>query len=41
VLVYSSKTKYEPIAVTSSIAYALSFLVFAVAAMQVLRVRKE
>ena len=31
-LVYSGKTQYEPIAAVSSIAYALSFLVFAVTA---------
>jgi cbb3-type cytochrome oxidase subunit 1 len=40
-LVYSGKTEYEPIAAVSSIAYALSFLVFTVAAIPVLWARKE
>ena len=40
-LVYSGKTQYEPIAAASSIAYALSFLVFTVAAIPILWARKE
>jgi uncharacterized protein involved in response to NO len=40
-LVYSGKTQYEPIAAVSSIAYALSFLVFAVAAIPVIWARKD
>ena len=39
-LVYSGKTQYEMIAAVSSMAYALSFLVFAVALVPVLRSRK-
>jgi cbb3-type cytochrome oxidase subunit 1 len=40
-LIYSGKTQYEPIAAVSSIAYALSFLVFAAAAIPVLWKHKE
>ncbi len=40
-LFYSGKTEYEPIAAVSSIAYALSFLVFAVTAIPALWARKE
>ena len=39
-LFYSGKTEYEPIAAVSSIAYALSFLVFAVTAIPALWARK-
>jgi hypothetical protein len=38
--IYSGKTEYEPIAAVSSIAYALSFLVFAVTAILALWARK-
>jgi uncharacterized protein involved in response to NO len=40
-LVYSGRTQYEPIAAVSAITYALSFLVFAVAAIPVLWAREE
>jgi hypothetical protein len=40
-LVYSGRTQYEPIAAVSAITYALSFLVFAVAAVPVLWAREE
>ena len=40
-LIYSGKNQYEPIAAVSSIAYALSFLVFAAAAIPVLWAQKE
>ena len=40
-LFYSGKTEYEPIAAASSIAYALSFLVFAVTAIPALWAREE
>ena len=36
-LIYSGSVEYEPIAAISSIAYAVSFLIFAVVAMPVLR----
>ena len=39
-LFYAGKTQYEMIAAVSSIAYAVSFLVFAVAAIPVLWARK-
>jgi uncharacterized protein involved in response to NO len=40
-LIYSGKTQYEPIAAVSSIGYALSFLVFAVAAIPMLWSRSD
>jgi hypothetical protein len=40
-LIYSGKTEYEPIAAVSSIAYALSFLVFAAGAIPMLWSRSE
>jgi hypothetical protein len=40
-LVYSGRTQYEPIAAVSAITYALSFLVFAVAAIPVVWAREE
>jgi hypothetical protein len=40
-LMYSGRTQYEPIAAVSAITYALSFLVFAVAAIPVLWAREE
>jgi hypothetical protein len=40
-LIYSGKNQYEPIAAVSSIAYALSFLVFAAAAIPVIWAQKE
>lgn len=40
-LIYSGNTQYEPIAAVSSIVYALSFLVFAAAAIPVLWARME
>ena len=40
-LVYSDRTEYEPIAAISAIAYAVSFLVFAAAALPVIWTRKE
>jgi hypothetical protein len=38
-LLYSGKTQYEPVVALSSMAYAVSFLVFAAVAMPVLRAR--
>ena len=40
-LIYSGKTQYELIAAVSSIAYALSFLVFAAGALPVVCARSE
>jgi cbb3-type cytochrome oxidase subunit 1 len=39
-LVYSDRPEYEPIAAISSIAYAVSFLIFAAAALPVIWARK-
>jgi hypothetical protein len=38
-LIYSGKTQFEPVAAISSIAYAASFLVFAVVALSAIRTR--
>jgi hypothetical protein len=38
-LLYSGQTQYEPMVALSSVAYAVSFLVFAAVAMPVLRTR--
>lgn len=38
-LLYSGQTRYEPVVALSSMAYAVSFLVFAAVAMPVLRTR--
>lgn len=38
-LLYSGETQYEPVVALSSVAYAVSFLLFAAAAMPVLRTR--
>jgi hypothetical protein len=40
-LFYAGKTQYEPIAAVSATAYALSFVVFAVAAIPALWARNE
>lgn len=40
-LIYSGKTQYEPIAAVSSIVYALSFVVFALAAIPALQAQTE
>ena len=40
-LIYSGQSQFEPIAAVSSIGYALSFVVFAVAAIPVLWASKE
>jgi hypothetical protein len=40
-LLYSGQTKYEPIAAVSSIGYAVSFLVFALAALPVVWARSD
>jgi hypothetical protein len=38
-LIYSGRTQFEPIAAVSSLAYAVSFVVFAFAALSAMRVR--
>jgi cbb3-type cytochrome oxidase subunit 1 len=40
-LIYSGRNQYDPIAAVASIAYALSFLVFAAAAVPVLWTRRD
>lgn len=40
-LFYSGRTQFEPVAAASATAYALSFLVFAVTAIPLLRAHKE